>query len=47
MKKCRAKTLSESGTEHCQRKSGHKGWHSYTCQWRGKKAVCKVLWRKP
>lgn len=45
MKTCKVRTSSEAGMEHCTRKSGHKGPHSYICQWRGKRWVTKVLWR--
>lgn len=28
--RCRARTDSDSGSEVCERKSGHKGWHRYS-----------------
>jgi len=46
MRACRAKAVSDSGIERCERKAGHKGPHSYTCNWHGKKWASKFLWQQ-
>jgi len=41
---CKSKIVSESGTDNCERKSGHKGWHWYHVRLR--RMIMKVSWRR-
>jgi len=31
--KCRAKIQSDNGTEFCEGRAGHRGWHFYRITW--------------
>ena len=43
-KPCLATIQSDSGTEHCEGKRGHRGMHWYTFD--NIKKIVRVMWRK-
>lgn len=43
MSRCRSKIESDSGTERCERKAGHHGYHSYFVS-RNRYMALRICW---